>query len=97
MSLSKYELVETNSGWHARFRGENAEVIWWTETYTTKENALDAIRLLKKATHYDGRVIATAYSEEVQIIEVTETDEYDWDPDPLRAPEPELPPPGQTP
>ena len=64
--------VESETHWRARAVGDNNEIVWWTESYTRKEAALDAIRMLRRPTHYDGRVIGSGYDEEVQIIEVTE-------------------------
>lgn len=92
----KYELVETpdadgfNSHWHARMVANNGEIVWWTEHYTTKRAALDAIDLVKVATHYDGRTLRLGYTERVEIIEVVHRPAR-------RAPTPELPPQGQMP
>lgn len=35
------------AGWQAKFYGGNGELVWLTEVYTSKENALNAVSLLK--------------------------------------------------
>lgn len=35
------------AGWQAKFYGGNGELVWLTEVYTSRENALNAVSLLK--------------------------------------------------
>jgi len=32
--------------WHARIRGANGEIVWWTETYTRRGTAKKAVLFL---------------------------------------------------
>jgi len=41
----KWQIVHTNAGWHARFVAANGEIIMWSETYTAKSHAENAISL----------------------------------------------------
>lgn len=41
-----FEIVRTDAGWHARFRADNGEVVWWTEVYTRRADAFHAVRIL---------------------------------------------------
>ena len=38
-----YEIVRTDAGWHVRFRASNRRIIWTTEVYTRRANAVVAI------------------------------------------------------
>lgn len=72
----RYELVTTDAGHHARFRGRNGRILRSTEVYTTKRRALDAIRLL--ARPHDAvltQVGVRMLSEAAPTIGVREVDE----------------------
>ena len=42
----RFEVVRTDAGWHARFIAANGRIVWWTETYTRRRGAVNAIALL---------------------------------------------------
>ena len=47
MSAPRFEVVRTDADepWHARSRAGNGEVVLWSETYTERRAALEAIRI----------------------------------------------------
>lgn len=47
---AKFELVQTDLGWHARFVGGNGEIVWWTEPYPDRRDAVHAVELLAANT-----------------------------------------------
>jgi uncharacterized protein YegP (UPF0339 family) len=40
---SRFEVVRTDAGWHARFRSANSRIVWVTETYRRRGSAVGAI------------------------------------------------------
>ncbi len=42
-----FEIVTASGGYRARIRGGNHEVMFWTEVYTTKQAALNAISVVQ--------------------------------------------------
>jgi uncharacterized protein YegP (UPF0339 family) len=42
-----FTITSTAAGWRARFYGGNGELMFWTETYTTKASAENAVAVLK--------------------------------------------------
>ena len=46
MEPTRFEIVPDNKGCHARFI-TNGRIIWWTESYTSRANAKNAIDLIK--------------------------------------------------
>jgi uncharacterized protein YegP (UPF0339 family) len=47
MPSTRFELVRDARGYHARFVS-NGNIIWWTESYTTKQNAHAAVNLISR-------------------------------------------------
>lgn len=47
--MSRIEIARTDDGWHARVRASNGRIVWWTETYTRRRGALNAVRILDGA------------------------------------------------
>jgi len=45
MEATRFELVRDNKGFHARF-WTGGNIIWWTESYTSKANAKHAVALI---------------------------------------------------
>jgi uncharacterized protein YegP (UPF0339 family) len=45
--MEKYEIVKTDGGFRARFKGANGEIVWWTETYNEERDARAAITLIQ--------------------------------------------------
>lgn len=43
-----FALVRASGGFRAHAYGANHELVWWTEVYTTKAGAQNAIALLKR-------------------------------------------------
>jgi uncharacterized protein YegP (UPF0339 family) len=45
-----FEIVKTKGErqWHARIRGNNNEIVFWTQDYTTKEAARRACEMVKR-------------------------------------------------
>ena len=41
--MYKFKIIKSDSGYRAQFL-YNSEIIWWTETYTSKASAENAIR-----------------------------------------------------
>jgi len=41
------EIVQTNhkQSWHARIKGDNGEIVWWTEKYAKRSDAIHAVAL----------------------------------------------------
>ena len=44
-----FTIEKRGTGFRAYLKGGNHEVVWWTETYTTKASAQHAISLAKQA------------------------------------------------
>lgn len=44
--MSRFEIVRTDAGWHARFRAGNGQTVWTTETYTRRRAATNAVTVL---------------------------------------------------
>lgn len=42
----RFEIVRGDAGWHARFIAANGRIIFWTENYTRRRGAVNAIALL---------------------------------------------------
>jgi uncharacterized protein YegP (UPF0339 family) len=42
----RFEIVRTDSGWHARFRAANGRVVLSSEVYTRAENARGGLAVL---------------------------------------------------
>lgn len=75
--IDRYELVDHDDGtFHVRMVADNGQVIFWTENYTSKAAAMEAIRLVRLATHDrtgdDERTIQMSYSEIIPIERVYE-------------------------
>lgn len=65
---SRWEIVHTASGWHARFRSSNGMVIVSSETYERRRDALNAVAIVGDAPSYsNGR--------DHELIEVRDIDE----------------------
>jgi uncharacterized protein YegP (UPF0339 family) len=47
MEATRFELVRDERGFHARFR-TNGRIIWWTESYTHKSGAHDAVNIISR-------------------------------------------------
>lgn len=43
----RYEIVKTDDGFRARFKGANGEIVWWTENYNDERDARAAITLIQ--------------------------------------------------
>lgn len=58
----KIEIVHTDADqpWHARLVGDNGEIVWVTETYTTSAHAFHAIELLGEMFGYGGKMTIPA-------------------------------------
>jgi uncharacterized protein YegP (UPF0339 family) len=53
----KIEVVTTEDNkqpYHARIKGDNGEIVWWTESYARKFDAVHAITELAAAFGYPG-------------------------------------------
>lgn len=44
--MSNFQIVHTPAGWHARWRGDNNEIVWTTEVYEDKVSAENAIFII---------------------------------------------------
>jgi uncharacterized protein YegP (UPF0339 family) len=42
-----FTIASASGGWRARFYGGNGELMWWTEVYTSKQSAQNAIAVVK--------------------------------------------------
>lgn len=42
-----FEIVTASGGFRAHAKGDNHELVWWTEVYTAKASAQNAINMLK--------------------------------------------------
>jgi uncharacterized protein YegP (UPF0339 family) len=52
MSAQPYFTIEAASGgYRAHFYGANDRLVWWTEVYTTKQNATNAIHFAQQQAH----------------------------------------------
>lgn len=58
MESTRFEIVNDSKGFHARF-WSNGNIIWWTESYTSKANA--------KA----GVGIISVYAEDAPLYDLT--------------------------
>lgn len=48
----RWEVVHTGARqWHARFRAANGQVVWVTESYTRRRDAIHAIDLLERSVN----------------------------------------------
>lgn len=47
MPSTRFEIVSDARGYHARFI-TNGNVIWWTESYTSKQNAKNAVYIISE-------------------------------------------------
>jgi uncharacterized protein YegP (UPF0339 family) len=45
MSTSYFTIRKDRDGYRARLFSANHELVWWTEGYVTKANAVNAIRI----------------------------------------------------
>jgi uncharacterized protein YegP (UPF0339 family) len=52
-----YEIVSASGGFRARLKSNNHEIVWWTEVYTRKAGAQNAINIAK------GSASAPVYDE----------------------------------
>lgn len=43
--MRRFEIVQTDDGWHARTIGGNGEKVLWSENYTERRTALDALKM----------------------------------------------------
>lgn len=52
-----FEIVAASGGYRAHIKGGNNELVFWTEVYTTKQSALNAINMVyngaNSAVYYD--------------------------------------------
>lgn len=76
MKLPRFEVVRTPTGWHARFIAANGRTIWWTETYTRRAGALNAIELgagnpVTSSPFSNGPEVIRGH----ELLEVREVDE----------------------
>jgi uncharacterized protein YegP (UPF0339 family) len=46
-SAMYFEIVHTQSGWHARIKDRNHKIIFWTQDYTSRQSAVHACELVK--------------------------------------------------
>lgn len=44
--MSRFEIVRTAAGWHARFRASNGQIVWTTEVYTRRRAAVKAVETI---------------------------------------------------
>lgn len=58
----KIEIVHTDADqpWHARLVGDNGEIVWTTENYTTSAHAYHAIELLGGMFGFGGKMTIPA-------------------------------------
>lgn len=69
--IHHYEIVDHDDGTcHVRMVADNGEAVFWTETYVDRRDAMHAISLVRPATHDGEKVLRTAYSTPVPVIEV---------------------------
>lgn len=77
----RFEIVRTDASqpWHARFRAANGRIVWTTENYSRRRDAVAAIKCIGDAPRYsDGK--------DADLIEVIDVDdrvvlppvEIDW-------------------
>jgi uncharacterized protein YegP (UPF0339 family) len=50
MQDPRFEIVDDQRGFHARYI-QGRQVIWWTESYTRKENAENAVYLISAGAY----------------------------------------------
>lgn len=72
----RFEIVRNAPrSYHVRFRGANGRVVWWTESYTRRGAAVDAIVLIAGKPvlrHPDGTHTVRLHT---RITEVRDVDE----------------------
>ncbi len=78
----RFEIVRTATGWRARFRAGNGQVVWTTEVYTRRGAAENAVLCIAHAfwcaavLHtYDGRTEVRVDQYMTIGVEVREVDE----------------------
>lgn len=59
---SRFEIVRTGAGYHARFIATNGRIVWTTEVYTRRRRAVEAIELL-----LDQTVTESAFADHPEI------------------------------
>lgn len=65
---ARFEICRGDAGWWARFRAANGRVVWVTEVYERRRNAVRAIAIIGDAPRYsNGR--------DADLIEVRDVDE----------------------
>jgi uncharacterized protein YegP (UPF0339 family) len=79
---SRFEMVRTDVGWHARFRASNRRIVWVTEVYTRRASAKKAILSVAQSftlsrAHFtfvrdDLHVLAGGVSVEVREVDERE-------------------------
>jgi uncharacterized protein YegP (UPF0339 family) len=46
---ARFEIHDSNNNqFRAVFKGANGETVWWTENYTSKQNAINACSLIQR-------------------------------------------------
>lgn len=66
--MSRFEIVRTNAGHHARFIADNGKTVWTTEVYKRRTGAVNAIASIGDAPRYsNGR--------DADLIEVRDVDD----------------------
>lgn len=48
MPESRFEIVRTDAGWHARYIAANGQTVWTTESYRQKATAVRAVDTLAR-------------------------------------------------
>lgn len=76
--MTRFEIVRTPAGHHARFRATNGQIVWTTEVYARRRAAVRAVELITGATVLDGRgawagLLTVAHRN--HVIEVRDVDE----------------------
>ena len=46
--LARFEVVQSDAGWFARFRAANGRIVWVTESYARRRGAFAAITSIAK-------------------------------------------------
>ena len=76
MSAPRFEIVRANVGYHARFRAANGRIVWWTETYTRRRGAFEALAHFGKYAYADSTPWQFAiFTQRYGSVEVRDVDE----------------------